>query len=161
MASDIILSIDGVEGESKTKTNCIDVMSYSWGLSNSGSASLGGGMGTGKASFQDLHFTTTISKASPALGMLCATGKHISKATLHQRKSTGDNETKEFLIITLEDILVSSYNTGASEGSGMPPVDQFSFNYSKIKMEYKVQGDDGSMQAGGEFSYNIKEGKNV
>jgi type VI secretion system secreted protein Hcp len=80
---------------------------------------------------------------------------------LIQRKSTGDDDPKPFLIIDLEEVLVSSYNTGASEGSG-PPVESFSFNYSKIKVEYKVQNTTtGGMEAGGEFAYNVKEGKNV
>lgn len=159
-AADIVMRIDGVEGESKTKDKHIDIMSYSWGLANTGSAGVGGGLGSGKANFSDLNFMAGISKASPALAMMCATGKHIAKACLYQSKSTGANETQEFLIIELEDILVSSYQTSASDGSG-PPVESFSFNYAAIKVEYKVQGKEGTMEAGGEFSYNVKEGKNV
>lgn len=155
MASDIILEIDGIEGESKTKAGCIDVMSYSWGLANHGSASQGGGLGGGKSSFSDFNFLTNISKASPALATKCSTGVHIPKATLYQRKAGGEKQGKEFLVITLEDLLVSSYQTSSSDGAGAP-ADSFSFNYAKIKVEYKVQAEDGSMKAGGEFAYDVK-----
>jgi type VI secretion system secreted protein Hcp len=156
MASDIILEIEGVQGESKAKENMIDILSYSWGISNSGSASAGGGLGSGQSNFQDFTFSTYVSKASPALSLKCATGEHIPKVVMHQRKAGGGTEGgKEFYTITLEDVLVSSYSQGASDGNG-DPADTFSFNFSKIKTEYKVQDSAGAMIAGGEFGFDLK-----
>ena len=42
----------------------------------------GGGGGAGKASLQDLHFVSHISKASPKLFLSCATGTHHKTASL-------------------------------------------------------------------------------
>ena len=45
MAVDMFLKLDGVNGESKDKTHKldIDVLAWSWGMSNSGSAHQGRG----------------------------------------------------------------------------------------------------------------------
>jgi len=76
MASDIFAKIGDIKGESlddKHKGE-IEVLSYSWGVSNSGTiGGGGGGGGAGKATFQDLSFTHGIDKASPLLLKACAT----------------------------------------------------------------------------------------
>src|SRR5438552_730230 len=89
MAVDMFIKIDGVKGESKDskQKDDIDVLAWSWGLSNSGSAHVGGGAGTGKVNVQDLSFTKYIDKSSPDLMLHCCTGKHISKAELFCRKA--------------------------------------------------------------------------
>ena len=69
-ASDYFLKIDGIDGESTDDRHKgeIDIQSFSWGVSNSGSMSSGSGGGAGKASFQDIHFTRQLDKASPETG---------------------------------------------------------------------------------------------
>lgn len=155
MASDFILEIDGIEGESNDKAfkNKIDIESFSWGLSNGGTSAIGGGGGAGKASFQDLHFVMQTNKASPKLAGHCSTGTHIKKAVFHVRKQGGGQQ--EYYTVTMEDLLVSSFQTGGSEGSPAI-IDQFSLNYSKIKFEYKPQKADGSLDAAVNFGYDIK-----
>ena len=56
MAVDMFLKLDGVNAESKDKVHGkeIDVLSWSWGMANSGTAHLGGGAGAGKVNVQDL-----------------------------------------------------------------------------------------------------------
>jgi len=51
MAVDIFPDIDGVKGESKDKTHAkqIDVLSWSWGMSNNGSAHVGGDAGAARS----------------------------------------------------------------------------------------------------------------
>ena len=159
MASDYLLEIDGIKGESSDAKHkeTIEVSSFSWGVSNAGSFAAGGGGGAGKASFQDLHFTSTVNKASPLLAKACATGQHIKKATLFVRKAGGDQQ--DYYVIKLEDILCSSYQSGGSEGSSALPTDQFSLNYAKIEYNYSVQKPDGSVEAPVIFKYNLKENK--
>ena len=58
MASDIFAKLGDIKGESldsKHKDE-IEVLSYSWGVTNAGSMAHGGGGGEGKATFQDLSF---------------------------------------------------------------------------------------------------------
>lgn len=159
MASDYLLKIDGIDGESTDSKhkNEIDIESFSWGVSNAGAHSGGGGGGAGKASFQDVHFTTKVSKASPKLALACACGTHIKKAVLTIRKQ--GKEQQEFYVVTLEDLLVSSYQSGGHEGGGGVPTDQFSLNFAKIKFTYKAQKADGSLDTGVDFVYNVKENK--
>src|SRR5881227_2642940 len=88
-AVDMFLKIDEIPGESVDSIHKgeIEISSFSWGMSNSGAISSGGGGGAGKASFQDLHFESSVSKATPLLAKFCATGEHIKKATLTVRKA--------------------------------------------------------------------------
>ena len=45
----------------------IDLLAWSWGMSQSGSFHVGGGGGAGKANFQDISCTKWIDKGSPVL----------------------------------------------------------------------------------------------
>jgi type VI secretion system secreted protein Hcp len=160
MATDFLLEIDGIKGESgdgKLKDN-IEIESFSWGASNAGSHASGGGGGAGKVSFQDLHFTTHVGKASPLLMLACATGQHIKKAVLHVRKQGGDQQ--EYYTISMEELLVSSYQSGGHSGSGVP-TDQFALNFTKIKFEYKPQKADGTLEAAVTAGWDLKANKKL
>ena len=79
MPTDIFMKINGIQGESRDKHHKdeIEVLSWSWGLSNQATApSAGGGAGAGKVKFQDISFTHLVDKASPNLMLSCASGKH-------------------------------------------------------------------------------------
>jgi hypothetical protein len=56
--------IKGRSLDSKHKDE-IEVLSFSWGLTNGANIGAGGGAGAGKATFQDLTIVHTIDKASP------------------------------------------------------------------------------------------------
>ncbi|HEV2555666.1 MAG TPA: type VI secretion system tube protein Hcp [Bosea sp. (in: a-proteobacteria)] len=157
MATDFILEIDGIKGESQDKKlkDMIEVDSFSWGVSNGGSHASGTGGGAGKANFQDIHFTSSVGKASPTLALSCANGKHISKAVLHVRKQGEDQQ--EYYTITLEDLLVSSYQSGDAAGGTTVPTDQFSLNFAKIKYEYKPQKKDGTLDAPVTMTWDLKK----
>jgi len=157
MANDIVLDISGVTGESKTKgyEGKIDVLAWSWGLSNSGSFHAGGGGGTGKPSFQDISLTKQVDLASPILMLYCANGKHFDKAKLVMRKSGGDN-VLEYVIIELEKVLVSSYSTGASGGEDRP-TENVSLNFAQVKVTYWSQSDKGAKDKSKDFGWKIPE----
>lgn len=153
-SSDFLLKIDTITGESKRGDGMIDIESFSWGVSNSGSMHSQGGGGAGKASFSDISFSKHVDKSSPALALASATGKHIPKAVLTLRKAGGDQ--KDYYIVTLEDVLVSSYQASGSGGMDVLPMDSFALNFAKIKWEYKVQDGKGAMTAGGDFKFDLK-----
>lgn len=160
-AVDFFLKLDGIDGESQDSKHKgeIDVESWSWGESQAGSHSGGGGGGAGKVSMQDFHFVMKVNKSSPKLLLACATGEHIKKATLVCRKA--GKEQQEYLKITLSDLLVSSFQTGGSEGSGVLPMDQISLNYAKIEYEYKEQKVDGTLGGAIKAGYDLKANKAV
>ena len=157
---DYFLKIDSVEGESQDDKHKgeIDLMSWSWGESNSGSHSGGGGGGAGKVAMQDFHFLMRINKASPKLMQKCATGEHLKSAILTCRKAGA--EQQEYLQITFSDLLISSYQTGGS-GGDVVPVDQISFNFSKIEVTYKEQKADGTLGGAVKAGYDLKANKKV
>jgi type VI secretion system secreted protein Hcp len=156
-SSDFLLKIDGIDGESEQKGHekAIDVLSWSWGASNSGSMSVGSGGGTGKVNMQDFHFVMAFNNASPKLMQQCSTGEHIKKAQLFVRKSGGD--PKEYMTWTFHDLLISSYQTGG-HGGGDLPTDQVSFNYSKVELEYKPQDAKGQLGASVFGKFDLKKG---
>jgi type VI secretion system secreted protein Hcp len=158
MASDFLLEIDGIEGESQDTKHpkTVEVSSFSWGISQAGSFASGHGGGVGKASFQDLHFTSHVGKASPKLALACATGQHIAKATLFVRKAGEDPQ--DYYKVILEDVLVSSYQSAGSSGGDLPS-DGFSFNYAKIEFDYSVQDAKGKIAAPIIMKYNLAAGK--
>jgi type VI secretion system secreted protein Hcp len=161
MAVDYFLKIEGIEGESedaKHKSE-IDLESFSWGLTQSGSMAYGGGGGAGKASFQDFHFVMKVSKASPKLFLAAASGQHIPKATLTCRRAGTDQQ--EYLIVTMSDLLVSSFQAGGSGNSDVLPVDQISLNFAKIEVSYAPQDAKGSLGAPVKAGWNLKENVKV
>lgn len=151
-------SFEGESADSKHKGE-IDVESWSWGETQSGTHSGGGGGGAGKVVMQDFHFVMKINKASPKLMLACADGEHIKKAVLTCRKAGKDQQ--EFLKITMEDLLVSSYQTGGSGHSDIVPTDQISLNYAKIQFEYKDQKPDGSLGAAVKAGWDVKANKKL
>jgi type VI secretion system secreted protein Hcp len=157
VASDFLLKIDGIKGESTDSKHKdeIEIESFSWGATQSGSFASGGGGGAGKVSFQDIHFTTRVNVASPNLFLACATGQHIKSAVLTVRKAGKDQQ--EYYIVKLTDNLVSSYQSGGAEGSSSLPVDQFSLNFAKIEFEYKSQKADGTLGPGVKGGYDLKQ----
>jgi type VI secretion system secreted protein Hcp len=155
-ATDFLLEIDGVKGESHDKKHpgTIEIESFSWGVSNAGSHAGGGGGGAGKASFSDISFMQHVNKASPLLMLACATGQHIKKATLFVRKQGTDQ--LDYYTITLSDLLVSSFQSSASSG-GPKPTESFSLNFTKVEFSYAQQKPDGSLDTPVKGSWNQKE----
>lgn len=156
MAVDVFLKIKGVPGESADSKHKgeIDVLSYSWGISQTGTMSYGGGGGAGRANFADFSFMMRMNKATPKLMQAVANGTHIGDAILTCRKA-GDKQ-QEYMTYKFYDILISSYQTSASSEE---PVESCSFNFSKMEMEYKEQDAKGGLGGSTEFKYNIKENK--
>ena len=100
-----------------------------------------------------------MNKASPNLLNACATGQHIKKAKLIVRKHGGKQE--EYYVISLDDLLVSNYQSGDAAGGDTVPTDQFSLNFAKIKFEYKPQKADGSLEGAITGGYDLKTNKKV
>jgi type VI secretion system secreted protein Hcp len=157
---DYFLKIDGVDGESQDSKhkNEIELESFSWGATQSGTFGFGGGGGAGKVQMQDFHFVMKVNKSSPKLFLACANGEHIKKAVLTCRKAGKDQQ--EYMKFTFSDLLVSSYQTGGSS-SDVVPVEQISLNYAKIEVEYKEQKPDGTLGGSIKAGYDLKQMKQV
>lgn len=156
MAVDMYIKIGDVKGESKDKVHKeeIDVLAWSWGVSNSGSAHVGGGAGAGKANVQDLSFTKYVDKSTPDLLLACCNGKHYPEVKLTVRKA--GEKPLEYLIITLTEVLVTSVSTGGSGGEDRL-TENLSLNFAKVKVEYTEQLATGGEGAKPKMTYNASE----
>ena len=107
-AVEMFLDLPGVPGESADSDHLgeIDVLAWSWGMSQAGSGA--------QASFQDLSVTKYLDKASPALMQRVADGGLFDEATLSIRK--GGATPFEYVKVEMEDLIVSSVSTGGSGG---------------------------------------------
>ena len=117
MPSDIFAKLGDIKGESldaKHKDE-IEVLSFSWGVTNTvAPGGGGGGGGAGKATFHDLSFVHRIDRASPLLMKACATGTHIKEATLTNRKA--GKTQHEYLIVKMSDIIITGVAPSAVAG---------------------------------------------
>ena len=142
MAYDAFLKLDEVDGEVQDSQfeKWIEVVSFSWGASNSGTSASGGGGGAGKVSFQDLHITKQTDKSSAAaVPEMRHRGSTSRSAELHVRKAGGDasGASSVFLKIELEDVLVSSVQfEGAIQGDDRPAED-VTLNFAKILLRVR------------------------
>ncbi len=159
MAADYFLQITGIAGESKEAKHkdWIDVLSWSFGESNPGTVATGSGAGAGKVQMSDFNFMATTSKASPKLFLACATGQHMKEAKLSAVK-TGAMQL-EYLSWTFSDVLVSGYQTTGSGGD--VSMDSVSLAFSKVKVEYKAQKADGSLEAPVVAGWDTKANKKL
>jgi type VI secretion system secreted protein Hcp len=157
--ADYYLKIDTIEGESEATSfeKQMQIESWSFGASNAGSSGQGTGLGVGKASLQDFHFVIMNGKASPQLFLACAKGNHIPQAILSCRKTGGDGNPFTYYKVTFANIVVSSWQTGGSNGSAILPMDQISFNFTKIQLEYFQQKPDGTVALTNTVTYDVKK----
>jgi type VI secretion system secreted protein Hcp len=158
MASDIFAKLGDIKGESlddKHKGE-IEVLSYSWGVTNPGSIGSGGGGGAGRATFQDLSIVHKIDQASPNLLKACATGQHLKEATITFRKAGKGQQ--EFLIIKMNDVIVTGVAQGAASGEAAGS-ETVNLEFAKVDWQYKPIKADGSLDAGIHFKFDLKTHK--
>jgi type VI secretion system secreted protein Hcp len=113
-AVDMFLKMDGVSGEATDPTHKgeIDVLAWSWGEST-GSARTRRGVRP-IACIQDLSLTKYVDSASPTLIMDTMVGTVVPTAVLTIRKAGAS--PLEYIVLTMRDVSVSSYQTGGSGG---------------------------------------------
>ena len=157
MATDIFAKFGDIKGEStdaKHKDE-IEVLSFSWGVANSGGLEIGSGASAGKATFQGLTIVHNIDKATPKLLEACATGTHLKDATITHRKAGKGQQ--EFLIVKMNDVIITAVAHGGT--TAQPASETVTLAFAKVDFEYKPQKPDGSLDAGIHFKYDLKANK--
>lgn len=154
MASDIFAKIGDIKGESQDAKHKdeVEVLSYSWGVTNLGSMAHGTGGGAGKASFHDISLVHKIDKSSPVLMAACAQGVHYKDATITHRKAGKGQQ--EFLVVKLTDVIVTGVQHGSTTDADSS--ETITLAFAKVDLEYKSQKADGSLDAGVHFKYDLK-----
>ena len=157
-ALNMFLKIATVDGESTTKgyEKQIDVLAWSWGMSNSGTTHSGSGTTAGKANVQDFSFTKNLDRASPALMLAALTGTTYADATLTVLRPIPNKAgaTYDYLKLKLENVLVTSVS-----GGGTPTQDKLTenvtLNFSKFTLEYKPADSSGYVGSSIPVTYDI------
>jgi type VI secretion system secreted protein Hcp len=151
---DMFLKLGDIKGESKDHKHKgeIDILAWSWGLTNSGSAHTGGGAGSGKVSVQDITVTKWLDLSSTSIVSAVAQGKHIPEVTLVVRKA--GEKPLEYLTITLKEVVVTAVSTGGSGGEDRL-TENITLNFAKFKIQYKEQADTGGAGASPDFGFDI------
>lgn len=155
MALDTFIKIGDVKGESTVKgfEDQIQVSSWNWSLSQSGTTHTGQGGGAGKVNVHDLSFTHNVDAASPNLFAACCTGKHFDTVTLTMRKAGGS--PLDYLKIVLTEVLVTNVSYGGSAGEDLV-TESVSLNFAKVEFSYQPQDAKGAKKGGAvEATYDI------
>jgi type VI secretion system secreted protein Hcp len=155
MAFDTFIKIGSLKGESPDKghEDEIQVLSWSWGMSQSGTTHTATGGGAGKVNVQDISFTHHLDASSPNLVKACCTGEHFDKASLTSRKAGGS--PLDYLVVELDDVIITSVSHGGSHGEDQM-TENVTLNFAKFKLSYQPQDNKGAKKGGAiEATYDI------
>jgi type VI secretion system secreted protein Hcp len=155
MAIDSFLKLGDLKGESQVKgfEDQIQVLAWSWGMSQMGTTHTGSGSGAGRVNVNDLSFTHYVDAATPSLIFACCTGKHYEEATLVMRKAGG--EPLPYLTIKMKDLIVTSVSTGSSSGEERQ-TEIVALNFASFELSYQPQDNKGAKKGGAiSISYDI------
>ena len=157
MALDMFINMgEDIKGESADSVQGalgdIDVLAWSWGMSQSGTTHMGKGGGAGKANFQDLSFTKYIDSASNALMVHLAKGTHIPEVKLVARKAGAGQIA--YINMTLNEVMVTSVSTGGSGGEDRL-TENITLNFAKVSFAYTPQKGSGDADAVKSFAWDI------
>jgi len=159
MPVDMFLKLAGIDGESvdaKHKGE-IDVLAWSWGLSESPPQTGSGGGSAGKVKAQDLSIQKLVDLASPLLLSYSAEGKHISDGTLTARQES-KGAGQEFLVFKMTNVLVTSVST-AETSKDVRPGETVTLNFTKLDFDYRSFKQDGSVNQEKSFRWDFSTNK--
>jgi type VI secretion system secreted protein Hcp len=100
---------------------------------------------TGTPNFSEVTCTKQFDIASTELFMQSVSGASLQEATLTYLQTDDQGNPEPFLVITLTDPIVTSYNHGAHAGDR--PSEVFRLNFTKIKLAYTQYSGEGSKKA--------------
>ena len=134
----------------------MDILAWSWGMSQPGSTHFGQGGGAGKVNVQDISLTKYVDAASATLMQFCCVGKHIDKGTLTVRKAGGDKDAAplEYMKIEFEELIVSSISAGASGGEDRL-TENVTLNFREFHYTYALQASTGGSDSTKEWKFDI------
>src|SRR5262245_1779679 len=141
------MKLGDLKGDSQVKgfEDQIQLLAWSWGMSQSGTTHIGSGGGAGKVNVNDLSFTHFVDAATPNLMLACCKGTHYPEATITMRKAGGD--PLPFLTIQLTDLIVTSVSDGGSGGEEQL-TENVTVNFAAFEVSYQAQDNKGAKKGG-------------
>jgi type VI secretion system secreted protein Hcp len=156
MAVSIVLKVGKIQGDSVVAKHEkeIDVLEWSWGLTQSASAHIATGAGSGSADVRDLTITKYVDSATPTLLQECFFGSDHAEAVLTVLKVGGKTPIEMVKMTMSGTVFISSVNTGHPT-----PDDRYTetltLNFADVKFEYTGQNKDQSKGASIAGAFNI------
>jgi type VI secretion system secreted protein Hcp len=142
MAVNAYLIIDGRPGPSTSRQKAIDILSFSFGGSNTtviGPGASGSESRAGRADISNVSIMKVLDKTSPLLFDDCVTANILKKVEIIYDKPMGDKQ-EDYFKLTMENALITSVQLS---GSSENPSESISFAFEKIKVSYAPEKADG------------------
>jgi len=155
VAVNAYLYIDGIPGPSTSKTGFIDVLSFSWGVSQTavyGTGASGKEAKAGRADFSNLTIMKVLDKTTPLLANSCWSGNILKKVYILYDKPVGTKQDDYFRVY-LKDALVTSVQLS---GSNENPTESVSFAFQCVEIGYKPEKDDGTLDAASPKGFDLE-----
>ncbi|HEX2374540.1 MAG TPA: type VI secretion system tube protein Hcp [Actinomycetota bacterium] len=134
--------IDGIPGESvgMGHRDEVDIVTLHWCVTNEVDLS-GPGGGAGRAVFDGVVIGKHTDLATVPLVEACATGQHIERVVITLER--GANPPFRFLVVELEDVVVTRVN---SSWSGGLPDEEVSLGFGRVCWEYRRSPGSGAVR---------------
>lgn len=131
---DAFLKLEGINGESHDDKHkdWIDVLSFTWGMSQAATAHLKSGSTAARASVNDVQVVKQLDVSSVKIAEFCTTGQYINKATIDFCKAGGKQQL--YLQMKMDEVIVSSYSLNGSSSEQLDEV--VTLNFAKYGIEY-------------------------
>jgi type VI secretion system secreted protein Hcp len=158
MAVNAYLYVDGITGPSTSKTGYIDILSFSWGASQTstyGTGASGKEAKAGRVDFSNLSIMKVLDATSPLLFNYISSGTIISKVYILYDKPAGTNAAvqQDYFRIFLADAMITSLQLS---GSNDNPSESVSFAFQSVEIAYKAEQDDGTLAAAVPKGYDLE-----
>jgi type VI secretion system secreted protein Hcp len=162
MAGDIYLKLGDIKGESQADGHKdeIEIMSWSWGSTQTGSTQSITGSTAGKVNVHDLTITKLVDVSTPNIFSSVSGGTSHKEAMLVCQKSAGAGKPPvPYLKIKLGNVLVSSHSIGGTGGSN-ETTETITLNFGKVEITYTQQTPEGTAGKATPVAHNIPAGVN-
>jgi type VI secretion system secreted protein Hcp len=161
-AADTLVLCDSITSELKGESqapgapNCIDVSSWSWGVSEATAPGGGGGAGAGKPSFSAFSLQKFVDSSSTSLFSFLVKGASLT-GVLQFRDygscvSACTTPTPYFTVDMTKPFVTAQSLGGSSDGR---PTESVSFEYQIVKICYRTQDGEGMLSAPTCVTYNL------
>ena len=156
MPVEMFLKLAEIEGESSDAKHKgeIDVLAWSWGLSQEAGSPAGGG--ASRVKIESISIQKLIDVASPLLLLFSAQGKHITDGTLTTRKAGKGGG--DFLLFKMTDVIVTSVHVAVSKDTDSESI---TLSFGKFEFNYRPTNPDGSLGTEKFSKWDVARGKPV
>lgn len=139
MSFDAFMQIQGIKGDSTDSAHAewieIQAFNHSVRQATGGATSAQGTHSGGRADHNDFSIVKRLDSASPALFLHCCSAKPIPEIVIEMCRAMGEKTV--FMKYTMKDSIVSGVRpSGSTEGEDLIPLEEVSFRYAEIHLEY-------------------------